>query len=221
MSGRRCATTNGSVTASPTIITPARNDGGPTRRAPGDAASVVVAKATAAPSPPRTAIPRVASHDAREQTHAGRDNTHVDVDVVVVSDAEEAAARGAELLVQAAAAGEHIFFAGGSTPHRAYELAATRDDDWSGCEVWWGDERCHPRDDDRSNFKLVHDSLLSRLARPPALVHRIRSELGPEAAADEYHVLLDGVEPGFVLLGIGPDGHTASLFPNAPGLSVT
>jgi len=145
----------------------------------------------------------------------------VDVDLVVVSDAEAVAARGAQLLVEAAAAGEHIFFSGGSTPQRAYELAAVGDDDWSRSEVWWGDERCVPHDDDRSNFKLVDDSLLSRLTRPPALVHRIRSELGPEAAADEYHVLLDGVSPGLVLLGIGPDGHTASLTPGDPVLEVT
>jgi 6-phosphogluconolactonase len=144
----------------------------------------------------------------------------VDVDLVVVEDAEEAATRGARLLAEAAAAGESIFFSGGSTPKRAYELAADADDDWTRGKAWWGDDRCVPPDDERSNFRLVQDSVLSRLARPPAEVHRIRGELEPEAAADEYDRLLEGVSIGLVLLGIGPDGHTASLFPNAPSLSV-
>ena len=145
----------------------------------------------------------------------------MDVELVVVEDADEAAARGAQLLVDAAAAGESIFFSGGSTPRRAYELLANADDDWSRAQAWWGDDRAVPPDDDRSNFKLVQDSLLSRLSRSPAAVHRIRGELGAEAAADEYDRLLQGVSPGLVLLGIGPDGHTASLFPDAPSLSVT
>jgi 6-phosphogluconolactonase len=145
----------------------------------------------------------------------------VDVELVVVDDAEEAAARGAQLLVDAAVAGESIFFSGGSTPRRAYELAADADDEWTRAKAWWGDDRCVPPDDDRSNVKLVQDSLLSRLSRPPVEVHRIRGELEPGAAAEEYDRLLEGVSIGLVLLGIGPDGHTASLFPNAPSLSVT
>jgi len=145
----------------------------------------------------------------------------VDVELVVVEDAEEAAARGAQLLVDAAAAGESVFFSGGSTPQRAYELAAAADGDWTRAQAWWGDDRAVPPDDDRSNFKLVQDSLLSRLSRPPAAVHRIRGELGADAAADEYDRLVESVSPGLVLLGIGPDGHTASLFPDAPSLSVT
>ena len=118
-------------------------------------------------------------------------------------------------------AGKHIVLAGGSTPRRAYELAALKNGDWSQAEVWWGDERCVPSDDERSNFRLVQESLLSRLARPPAAVHRIRVELGAERAAAEYDRELRGVSLGLVLLGIGPDGHTASLFPDSPALSAT
>src|SRR5712691_10172400 len=143
------------------------------------------------------------------------------VELVVATDSEDAAARAAQLLADAAHAGEHIVLAGGSTPRRAYELAALENGDWSRAEIWWGDERCVPFDDERSNFRLVQESLLSRLARPPAAVHRIRVELGAERAAAEYDRELRGVPLGLVLLGIGPDGHTASLFPDSPALSAT
>ena len=143
------------------------------------------------------------------------------VKLVVAADPEDAAARAARLLADAAHAGEHIVLAGGSTPRRAYELAAELDGDWSDAELWWGDERCVPSDDERSNFRLVQESLLSRLARPPAAVHRIRVELGAELAAEEYDRELRRVPLGLVLLGIGPDGHTASLFPDSPALDAT
>src|ERR1043166_3304699 len=129
------------------------------------------------------------------------------VELVIAADPEDAAARAGRLLAEAAHAGDHIVLAGGSTPRRAYELAALQNGDWSRAEIWWGDERCVPSDDERSNFRLVQESLLSRLARPPAAVHRIRVELGAERAAAEYDRELRGVHFGLVLLGIGPDGH--------------
>jgi 6-phosphogluconolactonase len=107
---------------------------------------------------------------------------------------------------------------GGSTPGPAYELAARLEPDWSAATLWWGDERCVPPDDERSNYRLVRESLLDRLERQPRAVHRIRGELGSEPAADEYDRLLEGVRLGLAFQGIGADGHTASLFPGSPAL---
>jgi 6-phosphogluconolactonase len=82
--------------------------------------------------------------------------------------------------------------------------------------LWWGDERCVPPDDERSNYLLARRTLLDRVETGE--VHRIRGELDGEQAAAEYHDELDGVRLGLAFQGIGPDGHTASLFPNAPAL---
>jgi 6-phosphogluconolactonase len=107
---------------------------------------------------------------------------------------------------------------GGSTPRRAYELAAGLEPDWSRVEVWWGDERCVPPEDERSNYRLAREALLDRLQAAPAAVHRIRGELVPEQAAAAYNAELAGVALDLALNGIGPDGHTASLFPGTPVL---
>jgi 6-phosphogluconolactonase len=107
---------------------------------------------------------------------------------------------------------------GGSTPRRAYELAAGIAPDWSAVELWWGDERCVPPEDERSNFRLAREALLDRLAEPPRAVHRIRGELDAAEAARVYDEELRDVTLDLVLLGLGPDGHTASLFPRDPAL---
>ncbi len=139
-------------------------------------------------------------------------------ELVRVADVEEAARVVAEELVTAARAGQAIVLTGGTTPGHAYTLAAEAEPDWSSAALWWGDERCVPAEDERSNFRLARERLLDRLSMQPRATHRIRGELGAETAAAEYDTELEGARLDLVLLGIGADGHTASLFPNQPTL---
>jgi 6-phosphogluconolactonase len=140
------------------------------------------------------------------------------VELVRMEDEEEAASVVADELVAAARAAQAIVLTGGTSPGRAYELAAEREPDWSGATLWWGDERCVPPDDERSNYRLAREKLLDNLSAQPREAHRIRGELGAEAAAAEYDEALAGATLDLVLLGIGPDGHVASLFPGQPTL---
>jgi 6-phosphogluconolactonase len=133
-------------------------------------------------------------------------------------DKESAARAGGELLAAAAEAGQQIALSGGSTVAPAFELAARAD--WRNATVWWGDERCVPPNDERSNYLLAKRTLLDALAAKPQ-VHRILGELPPEAAADAYDAELEGIVIDLAFNGIGPDGHTASLFPGSPQLDAT
>jgi 6-phosphogluconolactonase len=126
----------------------------------------------------------------------------------------------AEILAQAARRGETIGLTGGHSVGLAYEQAAALEPDWSNASLWWGDERAVPPDDERSNFLLAKRSLLDRIERQPE-VNRIRGELEPEVAALEYDEALEGVTLDLKLLGLGPDGHVASLFPDQPTLDET
>ena len=145
-----------------------------------------------------------------------------DVEVTIVPDAEEAARLVAERLAAQAQAGGSIVLTGGSTPRRAYEIAAELEPDWSRAELWWGDERCVPPDDELSNFGMAKAALLDNLERAPAAVHRMQGELGRDDGVREYnHELADVAAFDLVLLGLGPDGHVASLFPGFPTLDVT
>ena len=140
------------------------------------------------------------------------------LDLIVVDDAEAASRRVGELLAEAAHDGGHIALSGGKSPELAHEAAARLQPDWSRVELWWGDERCVPPEDERSNYAMAKRTLLERVEVEPAAVHRIRGELEPKAAAAEYDAALRRVRLRMNILGIGPDGHVASLFPNAPGL---
>lgn len=133
----------------------------------------------------------------------------------------------AAMMVAAAADGGHVVLAGGSTPRAANEefVSAVKAVglDLSETTFWFGDDRAVPPEDDRSNFKMVRESLVAPLgADAIGRVVRIKGELGFAAAADDYERELEQAErPEFdlMLLGIGPDGHTLSLFPDQDALS--
>ena len=136
---------------------------------------------------------------------------------IVVDDDPAAVVAG--LLAAAARDGGHVVLTGGSTPADAYELAAVRQRDWSRTELWWGDERCVPPEDERSNYGMAKRTLLDQLEVQPSAVHRMRGELGRDAGAEEYdRELGDLARFDLVLLGLGPDGHVASLYPDQPTL---
>jgi 6-phosphogluconolactonase len=141
-----------------------------------------------------------------------------DVELVIVEDEKEVAAVVAARLARAAAEGGTVVLTGGKTPEQAYREAAKRQPDWHGVELWWGDERCVPPGHEHSNYGMAKRALLDRLEVAPGAVHRIRGELGKERAATEYDLELDAARLDLLLLGVGPDGHVASLFPNAPTL---
>lgn len=139
------------------------------------------------------------------------------IDFVVSDDVADEAARR---IAAVAEKGGSVVLAGGSTPRRAYEIASSAD--WSTAKVWFGDERCVPPDDERSNFRMAKEALFDRLTAPPAAIFRMPGELDPEEAAHQYaaDIFEHDAEPfDLLLLGIGSDGHTASLFPGKPGIA--
>jgi 6-phosphogluconolactonase len=148
--------------------------------------------------------------------------------VTVLPDAAALAAAAADHIVDVLRAAleqrdvADIALAGGSTPRAINALlaAAPRRDAvaWGRVVFWFGDERCVPPDDDQSNYKMNRETLLDPLGIRPANVHRMRGEDDPSASAADYGMVLRrevGQVPRFdlILLGMGPDGHTASLFP--------
>ena len=152
--------------------------------------------------------------------------------LTTVGDPEAAAERAARqivLILEDAIARRgvaHLSLAGGGTPRRAYELLPNLFEDWDRVELWYGDERCVAPTDEQSNHQLIAGSLLAAIKGAPPLEHRIQGELGPEEAARIYAEELSKrvpADPGDVmpvldlaLLGLGEDGHTASLFPGNP-----
>jgi 6-phosphogluconolactonase len=118
-----------------------------------------------------------------------------------------------------------VALSGGNTPRRAYELLGEEPRSlsfsWSDVFIYFGDERCVPPDDEQSNYRMARKAFLDKIPLPPSNVHRIRGEADPGIAANEYASILraDLAQPprfDLVLLGLGPDGHTASLFPGTP-----
>jgi len=122
-----------------------------------------------------------------------------------------------------------LLLSGGSTPRAAYELLAARYRDrlpWVQLDLFWGDERFVPSSDPRSNARMAREALVDRVPCPPANVHPIPTALpSPAAAAAHYEDTLRAHFPGeqpvfdLVLLGLGEDAHTASIFPGSPALA--
>ncbi|MDA2915877.1 6-phosphogluconolactonase [Nitrospinae bacterium AH_259_B05_G02_I21] len=155
--------------------------------------------------------------------------------VVIFDDAASLEEEAAQQVVRAvrnavARRGEcRLALSGGSTPRGLYTRLAEEPHrervDWSKLHLFWGDERCVPPDHPESNYRMVHEALLARVPLLDGSVHRIPVELGPDRAAARYEEAIRAgsgeAVPRFdvVLLGMGADGHTASLFPDTPALS--
>lgn len=142
-------------------------------------------------------------------------------DITVVEDPARACA---DILLDAITRGGHVVLTGGSTPKAAYQMAAERPEAFAGAKLWFGDERCVGPDDERSNYRMARQAMLDPVAAAGveiAFCHRMEGEAGHEAGAARYEEALrrEGAPPfELVLLGIGPDGHVASLFPRQPTL---
>jgi 6-phosphogluconolactonase len=116
-------------------------------------------------------------------------------------------------------AGGHVVITGGSTPRSAYERAAERRANWVGVEIWFTDERCVPPEHEHSNYGMAERALFSKVEG--LKVHRMQGELGPQDGAREYERELEESGPeafDLMLLGLGPDAHICSLFPNDDAL---
>jgi 6-phosphogluconolactonase len=159
---------------------------------------------------------------------AGAVEVYSDGDTLIRAEAERIVKLAAEAV--AARGRFSLALSGGSTPRPLYELLATpavaSRINWFRVDVFWGDERCVPPEDAESNFRMAREALLDHVPIPPENVYRIAGEADPHAAARAYeHALRSyfGVAVGppdrsfdLVLLGMGEDGHTASLFPGTP-----
>ena len=108
----------------------------------------------------------------------------------------------------------YIALAGGTSPRRVYELLCDAGADWAAWHVYFGDERCLPPEHAERNSKMAALAWLDHVAIPPSHIHQIPAEKGAVIAASEYAQMLEGTGLfDLVLLGLGEDGHTASLFP--------
>jgi 6-phosphogluconolactonase len=158
--------------------------------------------------------------------------------IEVLSDLEALSLRAASIFVSASRnsiATKRRFavaISGGSTPRRLYTLLGSetyRDQvDWQHVHFFWADERCVPKEDEASNFRTAFDTFLSKIALPDKNIHRIKGEEAPDKAARDYEEEIrrffgESEWPGFdlIILGVGEDGHTASLFPGSKSLEET
>lgn len=147
--------------------------------------------------------------------HAQAVFVHDDLDGLGLAVAKHIAAAAAAAIAERGVF--HLVLAGGETPRRCYEKLRQLPIDWKRVQVYFGDERCLPVNDVQRNDTMAYGVLFNQVAIPPANIHVIPAELGAEAAALRYAALLEQVGMlDMVLLGMGEDGHTASLFPGSP-----
>ncbi len=161
-------------------------------------------------------------------------------DLVICKDTDELSRLTADCFIEIAqrairSSGRFaVALSGGSTPKHLYSRLGSPDYEerlsWPDVHLFWGDERCVPPDHPDSNFRMVKEALLSRVGIPPENVHRMAGEREPQTAATDYEkhlqeffLLKNGALPRFdlILLGIGDDGHTASLFPGTDAVHET
>ena len=143
------------------------------------------------------------------------------VEFTVLDSPEDVAAAAAADIAEALREGARsLVLAGGTTPQRCYEILSGMDVEWGRVSVLFGDERCVPPDHPDSNYRMARQALLDRVA--PATVYRMPAELGPDEGAGLYAHVVASVAPlDVVVLGVGEDGHTASLFPGHPALKAS
>jgi 6-phosphogluconolactonase len=145
----------------------------------------------------------------------------VDNVFTVLDSPEDVAAAAAADIAEALRDGARsLVLAGGTTPQRCYELLSHMDVEWGRVTILFGDERCVRPDHPDSNYRMARETLLDRVS--PATVHRMPAELGPDEGAALYAHIVASVAPlDVVTLGVGEDGHTASLFPGHPALKAS
>jgi 6-phosphogluconolactonase len=153
---------------------------------------------------------------------------------IILADAEAVADAAAEQILHLVATANqekrafHFVLSGGKTPKQLYKILSKSNLSWDTVHFYWGDERSVGPDHSDSNYKMAYDALLSKINLPSAHIHRLQGEIAPELAACNYEKTIrsafgltpDDPAPSFdlVLLGMGTDGHTASLFPETEAL---
>lgn len=154
---------------------------------------------------------------------------------IILADAEAVAHAAAERILHLVAEANqekrafHFVLSGGKTPKQLYKILSKSKRSWDTVHFYWGDERCVGPDHSDSNYKMAYDVLLSKINLPSAHIHRLQGEIAPALSARNYEKTIrsafgltpdNPVTPSFdlVLLGVGTDGHTASLFPETEAL---
>src|SRR5262249_22411813 len=183
----------------------------------------------------RGPIPRARRAAVADAVASVRPAAPASFEIAVLPDADSLALAAADEFARSAADAVsrrglfHVALSGGSTPRALYRRLTKPPHrgaiPWDSVRFFFGDERCVPPGDDRSNYRMAREALFNPLRIAPRRVFRVRGEADPARAAREYERLLRAHVPGrpprldLVLLGLGEDGHTASLFPGTPALT--